>query len=196
MKQQEVIVLLEPLRALMELFSLFESRGIIIGGVAASLLGKPRATADVDGLVLLDIESLPNFMKQAEKLGLFPRITDAADFAKKHRVLLLRHNASGINVDISLGLLPFETEAVERSQQIKIGNIVLKIPTPEDLIIFKAVAHRPQDMEDIKAVITNHEHLDIARIRRWVKDFADVLEMPEILDDVSRLLKLKYQNNP
>ena len=49
--------------------------------------------------------------------------------------------------------------------------------TPEDLIIMKAVAHRRQDMEDIQAVIERHPNLDRQRIRLWVQQFAEVLEL-------------------
>jgi hypothetical protein len=37
-------------------------------------------------------------------------IPDAADFARKNRVLLLRHSPTEIDIDVSLGILPFEEE--------------------------------------------------------------------------------------
>jgi len=45
--------------ALQRLLARFGNQGIVIGGVAASLLGRPRLTADVDALLLLSIEELP-----------------------------------------------------------------------------------------------------------------------------------------
>ena len=117
MKQLEPLThLLAPLAALQRLLARFDDQGIIIGGVAASLLGKPRLTADVDAVFLLSVKGLSLLTKAAEQEGLVPRITDAQDFARRNRVLLLRHEESGINVDISLGALPIETEAVKRSQ--------------------------------------------------------------------------------
>jgi hypothetical protein len=38
---------------------------------------------------------------------------------------------------------------VERSKLYQIGPLALRLPTPEDLIILKAVAHRPKDLLDI-----------------------------------------------
>jgi hypothetical protein len=99
--------------------------------------------------------------------------------------LLLRHVETGIPIDISLGVLPVEVEAVERSIEYPLGELIIRLPTPEDLIILKAVAHRPKDLADIQAVIDNHPDLDRARIKYWVKEFADTLEMPEIWDDVA-----------
>jgi len=43
------------------------------------------------------------------------------------------------------------------------------LPTPEDLIILKAVAHRPKDMEDIRILADKYPNLDTARIEQWVK---------------------------
>jgi hypothetical protein len=74
---------------------------MIIGGVAASLLGRPRLTADVDVIMLLSVEELPELIAAAEEEGFVPRIQDAGDFARHHHVLLLRHPESGINADIS-----------------------------------------------------------------------------------------------
>ena len=110
------------------------------------------------------------------------------EFAKKHRVLLLRHRESGTNIDISLGILPFEEEAVEHSRLYQVSSLSIRLPTPEDLIILKAVAHRPIDMSDIKAIIESHPDLDTQRIETWVRQFADGLEMPELWGDIAELL--------
>ncbi|MEW6027901.1 MAG: hypothetical protein AB1554_00305 [Chloroflexota bacterium] len=53
----------------------------------------------------------------------------------------------------------------------------------------KAVAHRPKDLLDIQAIAENHPDLDVARIKNWVKQFADVLEMPSLWDDIAGILK-------
>lgn len=42
---------------------------------------------------------------------------------------------------------------VERSTAVEVGPIKLRLPSPEDLIILKAVAHRPKDIADIQATI-------------------------------------------
>ena len=173
-----------PLAALQHLLARFGDRGMIIGGLAASLLGRPRLTADVDAVMLLSLEDLPELISAAEKEGLDPRLEDAEEFARRHRVLLLHHSASGINVVISLGMLPFEEEAVERSTVHMIGDLSLRLPTPEDLIIFKAVAHRPQDLLDIQALIEVNPDLDRAWIERWLRQFARALDMPELWEDI------------
>jgi len=181
--------LLSPIAATQRLLEHFGNRGIIIGGVAASILGKPRLTADVDAMLLLSIKDLPHLIETAIEEGLVPRITDAQEFARRNRVLLLRHQKSGINVDISLGVLPLEIEAVERSTVYQIGLLAIRLPTREDLIIFKAVAHRPKDLLDIQALIESGPDLDKERIKHWVREFAQLLEMPEIWEDIAPWLQ-------
>lgn len=185
----DLLLLAPALESVQHLIERLDERGMIIGGVAVSLLSRPRLTADVDAMVLLDTDELPRLLAIAEQEGLLPRMSDAADFARRHRVLLLQHQESGVNVDISLGLLPFEVEAIERSKIYQIGTLTLRIPTPEDLIVFKAVAHRPKDLLDIQALIESCINLDNKYIADRVHEFAQLLEMPELWDDIAPWLK-------
>jgi hypothetical protein len=57
--------LLAPLIALQRLLARFNDQGLIIGGVAASLLGKPRLTADVDAVLLVSTNDLPRLIQAA-----------------------------------------------------------------------------------------------------------------------------------
>jgi len=179
---------LAPIQALQSLLSQFNDRGVIIGGVAASLLGIPRFTVDLDAVFLLSLEEIPKLLTEAAKYGIEPRISDPIAFTRKSRILLLRHHASGIDIDISLGTLPFEVEMVERSKIVEIGAVKLRLPTPEDLIIMKAIAHRQRDLGDIQAIADNHPDLDTERIRFWVEQFGEALDLPELWKDIEKLL--------
>ncbi|MCL4529763.1 MAG: nucleotidyl transferase AbiEii/AbiGii toxin family protein, partial [Chloroflexi bacterium] len=161
--------LIEPLTALQSLLDRFRAQGVIIGGIATGFLGKPRFTVDLDAMFLASTRDISQILEMAKEEGIEPRTDKVIEFAQKSRVLLLRHTASRTNIDISLGILPFEEEVVARSVVHDAGVISVRLPTPEDLIIMKAVAHRPKDMLDIQAVIESHPDLDIARIKRWVK---------------------------
>lgn len=180
----------EPLESLQRLLSRFEDRGVIIGGAAVSILGKARYTEDLDAIFLLSTRDIPRLLEVAKEEGIEPRIANAAEFAKKSRVMLLKHVISNTNIDISLGVLPFEQEIVERSVVHQIDAALrLRLPTPEDLIILKAVAHRPKDMEDIRILADKYPNLDIPRIKQWTKSFAEVLEMPGLWDDIAQMFK-------
>ena len=82
----------------------------------------------------------------------------------------------------------FEQEMVERGSTKSFSNLSIRLPTPEDLIIMKAIAHRPKDMEDIRTIAENYPNLDVQRIEEWVKAFGEVLEAPELWGLVKPLL--------
>jgi hypothetical protein len=192
---------LSPLEAaLAAVVSLLRSkrvRGIVIGGVAASLLGRPRTTRDVDALVWIeDPRHWAAFLSSARSMGLVPRIKDPLAFAERSRVLLLRHMPSGIDVDVALAALPFEEEAIGRAVPLKLGRLRVPLPTPEDLIIMKAVAHRPRDTADIEGILDAQPNVDVTRVRRWVEQFATALEAPELVANLEMLLVRSEKNRP
>lgn len=186
--QLQLKVLYEPLKDLLLWFKEYDIPSIIIGGVAVSLLSEPRATRDIDALVLLEPEKWQEFLDLGAKFGYYSRKKDTLEFAQENRILLVKHQPTQTEVDISFGALPFEKEAIKHALKIKIENIFISVPIPEDLIIMKAVAHRPQDLEDIRNVLDVNPDLDFKRIKYWVKEFAKVLEMPEIFDDLKSIL--------
>ena len=184
---------LEPFRAAIEslqrLSHKYGDRGVIIGGIAVGFLGKPRFTADIDAVFLLPTKDISYFVELAQAEHIYPRIQNAEDFARKNRVLLLKHNPTETDIDISLGILPFEQEMVERASTKSFAGLSIRLPTPEDLIIMKAIAHRPKDLEDIRTIADKYPNLDKKRIEEWVKSFGDALELPDLWDQVKSLLK-------
>ena len=180
----------EPLEALQRLISRFDDRGVIIGGAAVSILGKARYTEDIDAMFLLSIKDIPRLLEAASEEGIEPRIENATEFARTSRVVLLKHVISNTNIDVSLGVLPFEQEIVERSIVHQVdAALQIRLPTPEDLIILKAVAHRAKDLEDIRILADKYTNLDIPRIKKWVKQFAEVLEMPSLWNDIAEIFQ-------
>ena len=108
----------------------------------------------------LDLEDTAGFVKSGAGFGFFPRISDPIEFALKSRMLLLQHNQTKIDVDISLGALPFEREMIERATEFTTPELTVQIATPEDLIITKAVAHRKRDLLDIDNLASVYPNLD------------------------------------
>lgn len=136
----------------------------------------------------LDPLEWEQFLAVGSRHGFEARRPNALEFAKQNRVLLIRHVSSGISVDVALGALPFEQQMIGRARPTDVGSITIPLPTPEDLVIMKAIAHRTRDAEDIEAVLEVHPNLDRRRVLRWVRDFAKVLERPELLTDLQAAL--------
>jgi predicted nucleotidyltransferase len=180
--------LLPALKSISLLLKENDVEGMIIGGLAVSLIGRPRYTNDID-LVILNLDDrLHEFIFKLKELGIEPRIEDVEEFALKSRVLLMRHKESGINIDISMGILPFEIDAVARRRIQSHSGLDIVLPTPEDLIVFKAIAQRPQDIEDIKVILNRYPDLDKEYILFLVKEFAETLEKNDIYENIKRLI--------
>ena len=161
---------------------------MIIGGVAASVLGRPRLTQDVDALAILPEAEWPKALSAAAGHGILPRIENPLDFARRSRVLLMRHSESGIDIDLTFGRLPFEQAAIDNSEIHNIGGLRVSLPRVEDLLIMKAIARRPKDLQDIEGLLAAHPEADIAAVRRWVREFATAMTMPDMLDDFDKVV--------
>ena len=181
--------LIPAIRALCTLLKVSQVPGAIIGGVAASLQGQARATEDVDALLRLDERSLDHFLDMAIAEGFRPRIPDAISFARRSAVLLLEHKASRVGVDLTICRLPFDSDAIDRARLVVMGDLQFSVVVPEDLIIMKAIAHRPQDLQDIRAVVRANPQLDVRRVRTQVQEFAKALDMPELWEDIAVLFR-------
>lgn len=161
---------------------------MVIGGVAASVLGRPRLTHDVDALAILPEPEWGRLMSAAAGHGIVPRIEDALAFAGRSRVLLMRHVASRIDLDLTFGGLPFERDAVAKSDVHEIGGVRVRLPRVEELIVMKAIAHRPKDIQDIEGLFAAHPNVDIEFARRWIREFSTAMGMPDILEDFEKAL--------
>jgi hypothetical protein len=163
---------------------------MLIGGLAVIARGIPRQTIDIDAVVQgegLDVETL---LQVLEKSGFAPRIPDAVAFAHQRQVLLMRHSPSGVPLDLSLGWLPFERDAMSRATLIDLAGVTLPVATAEDLVVFKAVAWRDRDKGDIERLVVRHgDTFDFARIRATLTQFYEALDEPERLKEFDALVK-------
>ncbi len=189
MSDEPLSGLRHTLGTILSLLEASGSGGVVIGGVAAATLGQPRFTHDIDLCAALTSEELPGFYAAAAARGLQPRTADYIAFSKLHRMILLRDVERNTDVDISMAALPFEFEAIARALSVDMEGLKVPIVSPEDLIIMKAVAKRPQDREDIARVLDSHPGVDLARVRFYLPQFADALDDPEIVNGFERQVR-------
>ncbi len=180
--------LLGALAGLMEWLDAANIPSMVVGGVAASALGRPRLTQDVDALAILPEGEWANALSTAASHGILPRIEHPLDFARRSRVLLLRHAESGIDIDVIFGGLSFEQAAIDNSKVHDIGGLRVRLPRIEDLLVMKAVARRPKDLQDIEGLLAAHPEADVTAVRRWVSEFATAMSMSDMLKDFDNLV--------
>ena len=189
-EQRSLSGLEDAIRALLAWSETSNVPMVIIGGVAVSILSKPRTTKDVDAVAWLPHhDAWPAFLLGGERHGIVPRIQDALAFALSSRVLLLRHEGSGVPIDLSMGALPFEENAVQRAVPMEVGGLLVPLPRPEDLLVMKAVAHRARDLVDIESILTAHPGVDEKWVVATVREFAEALDSPELVTDLVKLFR-------
>jgi hypothetical protein len=151
---------------------------MVIGGIAVIARGGRRLTRDVDLAVVGHGGHAGRWLDELAAAGIRARIPDAVIFAAETQVLLLRHEQTGIDVDMSFASLPFELEAIERAPIESIAGAHLPIARAEDLVIYKALAWRAQDQQDVERLLALHAGvMDLDRIERHVRALGDALEV-------------------
>lgn len=64
---------------------------------------------------------------------------------------------------------------------VKIGGVTLRVAQPEDLVIYKAIAWRPQDQQDVERLLVLHgARMDLTRIRQHVRDLGEAMEQDRL----------------
>jgi hypothetical protein len=168
----------------------------LIGGMVVSRWGEPRATQDVDATVAAEFGNEPAVLKIL--LQRYPsRVPDPSAFAARARIALLVLPGQ-INGDVSLAALPFEREAIERASDWQLAeDVILPTCSAEDLVVYKLVAGRPGDIQDVIGIVRRQAgRLDVERIRRWGREFAELKEDPDLLRPFEDALRRADRQRP
>lgn len=119
-----------------------------------------------------------------------PRRSDARAFALTHRVLLIA-SPDGVPIDVALAAFPFEFEALDRASLWEAApGVVPATRCAEDLLVYRLVAARPQDLVDVESIVRRQRHaLDVERIRRWGRELAELKDDPNLLQPFEDVLR-------
>jgi predicted nucleotidyltransferase len=73
---------------------------------------------------------------------------------------------------------------------VDFGGVRLRVATPEDLVIYKAVAWRDRDRSDIERLLARHrDTIDLERVRQVVREFAAALDDPARVEQFDALVR-------
>lgn len=177
------------IRAVATALATLEAPAMLIGELAVIAHGVARTTRDIDISVAGGVLSTEALLEVFGRAGFEPRIPDAVRFAAKSQVLLLRHTASAVELDLSLGWLTFELEAIAAAQVLSLAGVSIRVARPEDLVVYKAIAWRHRDKDDIERLVSLHgDHMDLDHVRRVVGELAEAMDDPERLSAFNLLI--------
>ncbi len=159
---------------------------MLIGGIANAMWGQVRATRDADFKVGIGDRSISEFKQLVTRQ--FPERQTAVPPQLQPPHVIHVWAAPGIAVDFFISIFDYEQQAIERAVKTMIEGVPTRICTADDLIIHKAVANREQDWIDIEGVLIRQgSKLNQPYIIRWLQQFAEGLENPEILTRYQQL---------
>jgi hypothetical protein len=152
----------------------FNRRGIqyaLAGGWAYSALVEPRATTDIDLLLLLEQPSRDRL--QSLLSSLFDSIVAHPAAMVFHGISIWRCVGILNNQEIVIDMLLADSEylrtALARRRRILFGDVPVPIVTLEDLILLKTLAGRLQDQADLEKIALRQDelHVDWTYVGEW-----------------------------
>jgi hypothetical protein len=144
---------------------------MIIGGQAVLLYGEPRLTKDIDITLGLGIEGLAKIKDTVRTLEFKSLVEDIDDFVKKTMVFPVQDEKSGIRIDFIFSFSLYERQAIERANEVKMEDVVVRFAALEDLVIHKIIAKRPRDIEDVRSILVRNPYYDKGYIEKWLEEF-------------------------
>jgi hypothetical protein len=162
--------------ALSDLVTDFNWRGVsyaLAGGWAYSALVEPRATTDIDILILLEppsrehVQALVSSLFDSTVIYPAPMIFQGISM---WRIVGIRSDQEVI-VDLLLANSAYLRTALARARTIPFGALLVPILTLEDLVILKTLAGRLQDRADLEKIHARQAdlHIDWAYVDHWKK---------------------------
>jgi len=161
---------------------------VVIGGIANAVWGRPRATHDADFKVVIGERTIDEFVALLGTQFRF-RVPDPVAFTQRTFVATI-YTSNHIEVDLVIGFLPYEEQAIERAITVEHSGVTFPVCTAEDLVIHKAISEREKDWDDIEGVLARQgDKLDQSYIAHWLTQFAQALEWPELMQRYRELCK-------
>lgn len=160
---------------------------MVIDGHAVLVHGVVRLTQDIDITLGLSADDLPRVKALIADLALQP-LVDVDSFARETMVIPCAESSSNLRVDLILSQSPYEREAIARARGVKFDGVEVRIASAEDVIIHKLVAGRARDLEDVRGILIKNPALDLALVRRWLREWGDLIESPlvERFEEIER----------
>lgn len=151
-----------------KVFRSFNEKGIryiVVGGIALNLHGVPRATADLDLMVVLDNKNLKKIAVVLSEMGFRPRLpVKAEEFCdsqnlekwnkekKMEAFTFWNPKKYYEEVDILIHN-PIDFEALDKAKEIiEARGIKIPIVSLDHLIKLKETCNREQDKSDVEAL--------------------------------------------
>ncbi len=184
-------ILFTVLEKLVKISRKSKTKLALMGGLATSVFGRPRATYDIDGIISLQEGDLEPFLSLLKSNGFKFDQKQPVKFIRGLAFITFYYPAHKTYVDLFVAKNEYQCTVLKRARRIKLEKLNLYVVSPEDLILIKLQAGREKDIEDVREIISeNKSKLDFAYLKKWAK----LLNVEIFLRDELRSLGLGSKN--
>lgn len=163
-------VLMEVVAKIIEACNKLKIDLVISGGIAASVMGRPRATYDVDGVIMAEEKSIKELLERLGKQGFKYDKKETFKTIKGLPFISLVYSKHNTYVDLFVARSDFQKELLKRKKMVKLETIEIPLISAEDLILMKLFAGRDRDLEDVREVlIENKKKIDLKYLKKWAE---------------------------
>jgi hypothetical protein len=164
---------------------------MLIGGYAMVIHGFPRMTQDLDISLGIDTEYIDKILN-AVKRDFKTLVKDPVAFARDTNVLLLQDIETGVRIDLIFTFIEFERKAIDEADEIDFMGEKLRNVSVENLIIYKMLAGRERDKEDVEMILVEKLNLvNKDKISDTIKEMSAILQNDSYKAWISILSKFK-----
>ena len=164
-------------------------RWYIFGGQAVAVHGRPRMTLDIDITIELGDVALEDLLAELGRAGFEPRVRWSPAEVELLRVVPVVHRASRVPVDLVLAGEGLEAEFLTRARPVDLGGVRAPVISPEDLVVTKLLAGRPQDRADVAGILQHlRGKLDLDRVRGLLAELDRALDQSDLTAGLDNLL--------
>lgn len=143
---------------------------VFSGGIAFSVVGRPRTTYDVDGVILVEEGNIKKLLQSFEAAGFKYDKKKPINTIRGMPFITLVYSKFKTYVDLFTAVSPFQKEIIKRRKTVKLDGLKVPLVSAEDLILLKLLAGRERDLDDVREVfLENRGKLDLTYLRRWAK---------------------------
>lgn len=163
---------------------------MLVGGLAVGAWTEPRGTKDCDIALEVPLDSA-RLAEALEGIGLaaFRGDLERARTGGSVRLRLEHPDAPPLVVDLLCAGTEFEAEALSRRMTVDVLGVRTPVVSPDDLVVYKLIAGRPQDLADVDKLFRfGRAPADEARVRRWAREW-------EVEDRLDRALRAAQRSD-
>jgi hypothetical protein len=147
---------------------------MLVGGIAVGVWCEPRATRDLDFAIATpsDPSKLASSLRGAGFSVDERELEAAAREGGPVRTRAVRSDAPPVVVDLLCVGTDFERAALARRRPARALNCEVSVATADDLVIYKLIAGRPQDLADVDRLLRcGAAPEDIDYVRCWAREW-------------------------